>query len=128
MRILLVDDNPLMQQVLSHYLESQGYTVVVAEDGAEALALGQQGGFQVCMIDMRLPDQEGPEILAALRALPSMRTCPAIAVSGLGEKDRGRTLAAGFNAFLAKPIDLDALVRTLEHLAEPGSEQAVGVI
>jgi two-component system, cell cycle response regulator DivK len=127
MQILLVDDNLLMQQVIGRYLESQGHTVAVAEDGAEALDLARSGAFQLCIIDMRLPDQDGPQVLAALRALPGMGDLPAIAVSGLGEKDRKRTVAAGFNVFLAKPINLDDLVRTVQRLGDLGAEQALGV-
>ncbi|NTW02668.1 MAG: response regulator [Oscillochloris sp.] len=121
MRILLVDDNLLMQQVMSRYLESQGYSVDVAEDGAAALDLAQQHVFQLLMIDMRLPDLEGPEILSALRALAHVQRCPAIAVSGLGEGDRERTLAAGFDAFLAKPINLDVLIEIVQRFDQPGS-------
>lgn len=127
MQILLVDDNPLMQQVISRYLESLGYTVSVAEDGAEALALAQRALFQLYVIDMRLPDQDGPQLLSALRDLPGHGGRPAIAVSGLGEEERASMLAAGFDAFLPKPIDLDDLVRVVEGLSGRGAAHAVGI-
>jgi two-component system CheB/CheR fusion protein len=126
MRILLVDDNPLMQQVISRFLDSQGYQVEVAEDGAEALAMARGAAFQLFVLDMRLPDLDGPQILAALRGLPGMERSPAIAVSGLGEEDRERTVAAGFDMFLAKPVDLDDLLRAVQHLAELNAARAVG--
>jgi CheY-like chemotaxis protein len=127
MQILLVDDNPLMQQVIGRYLEAQGYSVGVAADGAEALELAQRTAFQLFVIDMRLPDQNGPEILAALRGLPGQGGRPAIAVSGLGEEERARTVAAGFDVFLAKPIDLDDLVSAVQRLFGAGAAQAVGI-
>ncbi len=127
MRILLVDDNPLMQQVISSYLQLQGYEVAVTGDGAQALAVARGPAFQLYVIDMRLPDLDGPEILAALRALPGPGRCPAIAVSGLGEEERTRTLAAGFDAFLAKPIDLDDLVGAVRRFLAPDNAQAVGI-
>ncbi|MEI7644088.1 MAG: response regulator [Chloroflexales bacterium] len=127
MQILLVDDNLLMQQVISRVLESQGYHVRVAEDGAEALALAQAERFQIFVIDMRLPDQDGPQVLAALRGLPGMGRSPAIAVSGLGEADRARTVRAGFDVFLAKPIDLDELLRVVPHLVELSTAQTMGM-
>ncbi|MEI7768484.1 MAG: response regulator [Chloroflexales bacterium] len=126
MAILLVDDNPLMQQVISRFLESQGYQVKVAEDGAEALALARDEAFHLLVLDMRLPDQDGPQILAALRGLPGMERSPAIAVSGLGEEDRERTVRAGFDIFLAKPVDLDDLLRVVRGFFDPNPAQALG--
>lgn len=116
MHVLLVDDNPLMQQVMSRFLVSQGYRVAVARNGEEALDFAQHESFQLLVIDMRLPDQDGPELLQALRLEPGLGKCPAIAVSGLGEDDREVMLAAGFDAFLAKPIDLDEMIAAVQRL------------
>ncbi|PDW02197.1 response regulator [Candidatus Viridilinea mediisalina] len=115
MQILFVDDNPLMQQVISHVLQSQGYQVTIAETGAEALASVRQAPCQLCVIDMRLPDTDGPALLLALRRETGMAQCPAIAISGLGEADRERTVAAGFEHFLIKPLDLDQLLAMVAH-------------
>jgi CheY-like chemotaxis protein len=115
-----------MQQVISRYLETQGYDVGVAEDGAGALELARSTRYQLFVIDMRLPDQDGPQVLASLRGIPGLGKCPAIALSGLGEEERGRTVVAGFDAFLAKPIDLDDLISAMQRLFEPGAEHAVG--
>jgi CheY-like chemotaxis protein len=119
MHVLLVDDNPLMQQVISRFLMSQGYVVEVAQTGAEALALVRRATYGLLLIDMRLPDQEGPELLEALRHEEGLLRCPAIAVSGLGEDERERTMAAGFDAFLAKPIDLDELLELVRRYGAP---------
>jgi CheY-like chemotaxis protein len=117
MQVLLVDDNPLMQQVISRFLVGQGYSVLVAQTGEEALALARRDGCQLFVIDMRLPDQDGADLLATLRREPELGRCPAIAVSGMGEDDREKTLQAGFDAFLAKPIDLDELLEVVRHQA-----------
>jgi CheY-like chemotaxis protein len=101
--------------------------VEVAEDGAEALALAGRAGFQLFVIDMRLPDFDGPQILAALRGLSGMAGSPAIAVSGLGEEEREQTMAAGFNTFLAKPVDLDELLAAVRRLFEPGAARIMGI-
>ncbi len=115
MQVLLVDDNPLMQQVISRFLMSQGYAVDVAGDAQEALTFAQRRAYHLLMIDMRLPDQDGPQLLGMLRGLPDFAPCPAIAVSGLGEDDRELMIDAGFETFLAKPIDLDELLATVHH-------------
>lgn len=113
MQVLLVDDNPLMQQVISRFLVSQGYSVTVAETGEEALTMARREICKLFVIDMRLPDQDGTELLATLRREPGVGRCPAIAVSGLGEDDREKTISAGFDSFLAKPIDLDELLEVV---------------
>ncbi len=110
MQIVLVDDNPLMQQVISRFLISQGYQVTAMASATEVLQTIEPQTCRLLLIDMRLPDQDGPDLLSALRRIPDMATCPAIAVSGLGEPDRPRTVSAGFDAFLIKPIDLDELL------------------
>ncbi|MFV9507836.1 MAG: response regulator [Oscillochloridaceae bacterium umkhey_bin13] len=114
MQILLVDDNLLMQQVIGRFLESYGYRVCIATTGAEALALLDPAHCHLFVIDLRLPDQSGIALLATLRGLSGLATCPAIAISGLGEPERHATLAAGFESFLAKPIDLDELLATVQ--------------
>jgi CheY-like chemotaxis protein len=125
MHVLLVDDNPLMQQVISRFLVGQGYHVAVAQTGEEALALARSNQIGLMLIDMRLPDQDGPELLGALRQEPGLSACPAIAVSGLGEDDREKTLGSGFDLFLAKPIDLDELLEAVQRYM--GTLKAVGI-
>ncbi|NTU82711.1 MAG: response regulator [Chloroflexales bacterium] len=127
MQVLLVDDNPLMQQVISRFLVSQGYTVTVAETGEAALNAVRREGCRLFVIDMRLPDQDGPDLLVALRQEPGLSGCPAIAVSGLGEEDRERTVVAGFDTFMAKPIDLDELLSTVRRFVDDGIVRSVGI-
>ncbi|HMQ31896.1 MAG TPA: response regulator [Chloroflexaceae bacterium] len=127
MQVLLVDDNPLMQQVISRFLMSQGYSVTVVESGEEALAAVRREPCRLFVIDMRLPDLDGPELLATLRGQPGLGACPAIAVSGLGEEDRERTVVAGFDGFLAKPIDLDELLATVRRYAGDAVARTISI-
>jgi CheY-like chemotaxis protein len=127
MQVLLVDDNPLMQQVISRFLMSQGYSVTVAETGEEALEAVRREAYKLYVIDMRLPDLDGPDLLLTLRREPGLGACPAIAVSGLGEEDRDRTVEAGFNGFLAKPIDLDELLSAVRRYVDDDVVRAVGI-
>lgn len=127
MQVLLVDDNPLMQQVISRFLMSQGYSVTVAESGEEALAAVRREACRLFVIDMRLPDLDGPDLLVSLRREPGLSKCPALAVSGLGEEDRERTVAAGFDGFLAKPIDLDELLLAVRRYVDDDVVRTIGV-
>jgi CheY-like chemotaxis protein len=115
MQIVLVEDNPLMQQLFMIFLRGHGFDVTVAATGAAALTapISLPALF---LIDLRLPDCNGFELLKQLRARPELRYCPAIALSGLGESDRQEAFAAGFDRFLTKPTDLDELLLTITEL------------
>ena len=68
MDILLVDDNPLMQQLIARFLGDLGYQISVAGRADDAIELARGGAPRLFMIDMHLPDLDGPEALHALRA------------------------------------------------------------
>ncbi len=115
MQIVLVEDNPLMQQLFMIFLRGHGFDVTVAATGAAALTapISLPALF---LIDLRLPDCNGFELLKQLRTRPELHYCPAIALSGLGESDRQEAFAAGFDRFLTKPTDLDELLLTITEL------------
>ncbi len=115
MQIVVVEDNPLMQQLFAIFLRGQGFEVTVAATGAAALA-APVSSPALFLIDLRLPDCDGVDLLHQLRTHPELRRCPAIALSGLGESDRRTALAAGFDRFLTKPTDLDELILTITEL------------
>ena len=122
MDILLVDDNPLMQQLIARFLGDLGYQVGIAGRADEAVALARGTPPQLLMIDMHLPDLDGPEALHALRAVPGCAEMPAIAISGMDEHDARHVLSKDFAEYLTKPIDLDVLQATVaRHL---GSDHA----
>lgn len=109
MDILLLDDNPLMQQLMVRFLGDLGYRVVSAGRAHEAIDLARQNAPGLLLIDMHLPDLDGPDALAALRALPGCAAVPAIAMSGMEESEARRLLTADFVAYLSKPVDLTTL-------------------
>lgn len=112
MDILLVDDNPLMQQVMLRYLNLLGYQVRVASSAQEALTLAGQSQPGLLVLDLYLPDADGPETLQMLRALPGCAATPAIAISGLNREDAPID-GAGFAEFLSKPVELEDLEATV---------------
>jgi two-component system CheB/CheR fusion protein len=124
MDILLVDDNLLMQQVISRFLTGLGHTVSCAEAASDAHALATDRPFELLMIDLRLPDADGAEALEQLRTLPGYGATPAIAISGYGEEYARQARAAGFDLFLSKPIEFDALQGAIE--AFSGREHTFG--
>jgi DNA-binding response OmpR family regulator len=108
-RVLVVDDYPDAADMLAEVLELRGHEVAVAHDAATALAVTAEFAPQIALLDLRLPGMDGFELAAELR-----RRCGTnlvlMAMSGLSRpEERSRATEAGFQHYLAKPIDLDEL-------------------
>lgn len=125
MDVLLLDDNLLMQQLIARFLGDIGYRVGVAGLASEALALADQSPPSLFLIDMHLPDRDGPDALAELRRLPGCASTPAIAISGMAEEDARHVLTRDFNEYLMKPIDLDVLQAAVARYTSPTLERSV---
>jgi two-component system, chemotaxis family, CheB/CheR fusion protein len=117
LRLLLVEDHDSTREVLSRILRRSGHQVHGAGTGAEALELLKSAGpFDAVISDLGLPDRNGFELLAQIRAIqPEL---PAIALSGYGmDQDVKRAKQAGFIAHLVKPVPFDQLRALLDHVA-----------
>jgi len=113
-RILLVEDHAQTRRTLARLLTQRGHVVTTAENVREALERAQAVDFDLVLSDLGLPDGNGHELIGALRQLRP--DCRGIALSGYGmESDAQRSLDAGFEAHLTKPIDIQALERTLNN-------------
>ena len=113
-RIVIADDNLDAAESLKMLLEFQGHEVRVAGDGREALGAAADAAPDVMLIDIGMPKLNGYEVAGAIRAQPWGGRIKLVAVTGWGqEEDRRRTKAAGFDAHLAKPVDVDALMGLL---------------
>jgi two-component system cell cycle response regulator DivK len=124
--ILLVDDNPLMQQLIVRFLSDLGYKVAAAGRADEAIELARRAVPALLLIDMHLPDRDGPEALLDIRALPGCEKTPAIAMSGLDESEARRIMTKDFAAYLPKPVDLDVLQATVMHHLGDHMTRSVG--
>ena len=109
-RILVVDDNVDSAQSLSNLLAMMGHEVRVAHDGLQALIAAESFQPQVVMMDIGMPRLNGYEACRALRARPWAAKTRIIALTGWGQAtDRERSLDAGFDQHLVKPVDPNAL-------------------
>lgn len=119
--ILVVDDESSILSITKQTLETFGYRVIVAEDGARALALytGHRSEIALVLTDMMMPIMDGPALIAALRRLdPSVRIIAASGLNANGNMAKGGQ--AGARHFLAKPYSADRLLTLLRTvLAEP---------
>lgn len=106
-RILLVEDVEDNRALARLLLETGGFTVVEAHNGAEAVALAQQQPFDLILMDLSLPVMDGWEAMRQVRAQPATAKLPIVALTAHAMSgDRERVLAAGFDGYIAKPIEV----------------------
>lgn len=109
-RVLVVDDRPDNLEASRLLFERGGREVAVAHGGEEALAVARSFAPELVLCDLCLPDIDGFEVARRLRADPQLTDAYLVAVSGRDEEsDRRESLAAGFDAYLVKPVDPEAL-------------------
>jgi len=110
LRILVVDDNQDAAQMSAVLLRSWGYDVRVAHDGLEALERATRFLPQVVLLDIGLPNMDGYEVARNLRQNPRLQNLTLAAITGYGQdEDRIRSLDAGFNHHLVKPVEVSDL-------------------
>ena len=124
-RVLLVEDDPHNARVVSGALTREGARVTVASDGALAITFARNGHFDLILLDSHLPDMDGPTVARVLRALPVGGKI--VALTGeAGEQARLRSLAAGMDEHLTKPISRAELGALLSRVQDPVGEAASG--
>jgi PAS domain S-box-containing protein len=112
--ILVVEDNPISSKLLRITLESEGYRVLVAPDGARALALVATEAPDLVVQDLHLPDMDGFDLVRLLRRARNGGEVPILALSGfLARLEEAQAAEMGFNGFLVKPIAPSLLVETI---------------
>lgn len=118
-RILVVDDNRDAAKSLAMLLELKGAEIQVSYDGPSALAALEQHPPDAIILDIGMPGMNGLEVARRIRARPEYRRIALIAMTGLGEQaDRQRSLDAGFDRHLVKPISFDSLDAVLRDLRD----------
>lgn len=114
---LVVDDVSDVTEMLSVLMNHAGYEVSTASCALDAIALAQEHQFDVVISDIGMPEMNGYELAQALRKLPAYVSVPMVAVTGYSLfDDRNRSLTAGFNEHLTKPIDPRAFLELIEQL------------
>lgn len=112
--ILLAEDNEDMRQLLQDYLQVNGFRVMLAQNGVEALHIAQTHLPQMILMDIQMPDMDGLEAIQRLKVNSETAMIPVIAVTAsVMRGDRERCLAAGANDYLSKPLQLHQLMAKL---------------
>jgi DNA-binding response OmpR family regulator len=116
MKVLLVEDKPKMADLLTRALRRAGHSVLLAQDGQEALELGRSGECEVILLDLMLPRVDGFTVIRTLRA--EQRNTPTLIVSARDEmSDIVRGLDLGADDYLTKPFALDVLLARVRALS-----------
>ncbi|PZX34643.1 two-component regulatory system protein; signal transduction histidine kinase ATPase [Cupriavidus phytorum] len=119
-RILLVDDNRDAADSLAMLLEMCGHEVTIAYDGSEALHVAPRCRPHIALIDLAMPGMDGFEVVRAMRGVAGTESTRYVALTGFGQPaDRQHTEAAGFDAHLVKPVELETLFGTIARLRQP---------
>jgi CheY-like chemotaxis protein len=113
--ILIVDDDNRNIFALSAVLRSKGFTIVSAPSAMEALELLKtNGNIHVVLMDIMMPGMDGYEAISQIRSDPSIANTPVIAVTAQAMVgDREKSLEAGADAYISKPVDVDVLLDLL---------------
>ena len=121
LKVLLAEDSIFNQKLAVGLLEKGGHSVVVAHNGREALAAWEVDRFDLVLMDVQMPEMDGFEATAAIRARESQlgRHTPIVAMTAHAMKgDRERCLAAGMDSYVAKPIRAADLFATIQAVVE----------
>ena len=115
-RILLVEDDRVLLRMLTQYLRQCGYTVDQAQNGKEALERLSRSLPDVVLLDLNMPEMDGPTFMEESRRDARYATIPVVVLSGT-TTDEEQASRIGARAYLMKPIDLDVLQAVLERVA-----------
>src|SRR6266446_9499505 len=119
-RILVVEDNPLSLALLKQLLKVHGYEILETPEGLEAIDIAHDEQPDLILMDIRLPDICGLDVTHLLKQDDQTKTIPIIAVTALATPEyEKKGLESGCDAYVAKPITLDNLLRTIESFLSP---------
>lgn len=113
--VLLIEDNEQNRYLATFLLEKHGYQVLAATDGPRGIALARASMPDLILLDIQLPGMDGYDVASALRKIETLRAVPIIAVTSYAMVgDREKSLAAGCNGYIEKPINPDTFLAEIE--------------
>ena len=116
-RILIVEDKASSRELLRTVLEQQGYEVVEANDGEQALAMVRGQSLDLVLMDLQLPQRNGYDVLQEIRSNPKLEAIPVVALTANAMPgDREKVMAAGFTGYISKPVALTQLRDEVDRL------------
>jgi two-component system, cell cycle response regulator DivK len=118
-RILIIEDSPVNMEVLTVLLSNEGHELFLAERALPGIEIARQQRLDLILMDITMPGVDGIEAAKMLRAHPTTRAVPLIAVTALAMAgDRERILDAGFDDYIAKPFDHGQLLQRVAYFTD----------
>jgi two-component system cell cycle response regulator DivK len=109
-KILYIEDNLTNRVLVLRILTAEGHTVLEAESGAQGLQVAEDQRPDLILVDINMPDIDGYEVTGRLRQMGDLRRVPIVALTAnVLRGDRERSLAAGCDGYIQKPLDVDLL-------------------
>jgi len=113
--VLYVEDNPDNRNLIRRVLSAEGYSMKEAVNATQALESLEKGGIDVILMDINMPDMDGYTLTAKIKAIEKFKKIPIIAVTAnVMRGDREKSLEAGCDGYIQKPIDIDTLAQQIE--------------
>jgi two-component system, cell cycle response regulator DivK len=120
-KILVVEDNQKNMKLFRDVLQATGYRILEATTGARAVELAAEHGPDLVLMDIQLPDIDGVETLGRLRTDERTAAIPVLALTAQAmDGDRDRFLAAGFDGYVSKPVNIAGLVAIVKQHCHGG--------
>jgi len=114
--ILIVEDEPKNMKLLRDLLQRFGYEILEASDGEEGVISARKKIPNLILMDIMMPKMDGLEATRIIKANTQTKQIPIIALTSYAMKgDRERTIEAGCDGYIAKPIDIQEVLKTIEH-------------
>src|SRR4030095_13520136 len=111
-KILYIEDNRENRMLVRAIMEAEGYSIVGAEDGLSGIEAAVREEPALILLDVNLPGIDGYEVVAVIKSFPAFATTPVLALTAYAmDGDRQRTLVAGCDGYIQKPIDVDTFPR-----------------
>ncbi len=127
--ILVFEDNPINQQIIREILEREKFDVTIVSNGSEGLEKIKEKNFNLIFMDIQMPGMDGYEVTRKIRKYYSKNKLPIIAMTAHAmETDRKKSLLAGMNGFVSKPIIVNHLYSVLSEFIKPANYNADGEI
>lgn len=113
--ILYIEDNPDNRMLVRRILVSEGYSVLEAVNAFDALNILKNNRPDLILMDINMPDMDGYTLTARIKSMPGFERIPILAVTAnVMRGDKEKTLEAGCDGYIQKPLDIDQLIREVE--------------
>ncbi|MBN1642411.1 MAG: response regulator [Anaerolineae bacterium] len=122
-KILYIEDNLTNRVLVLRVLAAEGHTVLEAESGAQGIRVAQEQRPDLILVDINMPDMDGYEVTGRLRQMVDLQDVPIVAITAnVLRGDRERSLAAGCDGYIQKPLDVDLLPSQIEAFLQQGPD------